>query len=204
MAVQPNAKVTREDWLDAARAILITEGAGEVKVLTLAGHLSVSRSSFYWYFGSHRDLLNALLEDWEARNTAPILAHCALPAATITGALCNFFRCFVDSNRFDPQLDFAIREWARRDATVRARIDTADQARLGAVTEMYERHGYPKAEADIRARILYFMQIGYHALELRETMTARMGRLHGFLEHFTGRSPTDAEVADFARFAMAQ
>jgi AcrR family transcriptional regulator len=197
-----HVKVTRDDWLNAAREVLIGQGAGEVKVLALATRLGVSRSSFYWYFGSRAELLDALLDDWEARNTAPILRHCALPADTITGALCNFFRCFVDDHVFDAHLDFAVREWSRRDAAVRARIDTADGARLTAVTAMYAAHGYNAAEADIRARILYFMQVGYHALELREPMTLRMSRLPGFLEHFTGRVPSPSEVAAFSDFAI--
>ncbi len=195
-------KVTRGDWLNAARDVLVGEGVADVKILTLASRLGVSRSSFYWYFGSRADLLEALLEDWEMRNTDPILHHCALPSATITQALCNFFRCFVDDTIFDPHLDFAIREWSRRDPSVRARIDVADTARLTAVTAMYAQHGYGAAEADIRARILYFMQIGYHALELREAMDLRMTRLPGFLEHFTGVPPSQAEIAAFSEYAM--
>ncbi len=197
-----HVKVTREDWLNAARDVLVSEGAGEVKILALATRLGVSRSSFYWYFGSRAELLAALLDDWEARNTAPILHHCALPAETITGALCNFFRCFVDDSIFDAHLDFAVREWSRRDASVRSRIDAADAARLKAVTAMFATHGYDPVEADCRARILYFMQIGYHALELREDMAVRMDRLPGFLEHFTGRKPLAAEIAAFSAFAM--
>ncbi|MBF9044252.1 TetR family transcriptional regulator [Rhodobacterales bacterium HKCCE4037] len=197
-----HVKVTREDWLNVAREVLIGQGAGEVKVLALANRLGVSRSSFYWYFGSRADLLDALLADWEARNTAPILHHCALPTETITAALCNFFRCFVDARIFDAHLDFAVREWARRDTSVRRRIDAADAARLRAVTEMFEAHGYEAVEADSRARILYFMQIGYHALELRETIETRMTRLPGFLEHFTGRQPRAEEIAEFTAFAL--
>ncbi|WP_224814262.1 TetR/AcrR family transcriptional regulator [Hasllibacter sp. MH4015] len=197
-----HVKVTQQDWLATARDVLIRDGAGEVKILTLAQHLGVSRSSFYWYFGSRADLLEALLDDWEARNTAPILHQCTLPSDTITEGLCNFFMCFVDDTIFEPHLDFAIREWSRRDARVRGRIDAADTARLAAVTGMFRAHGYNAEEADIRARILYFMQIGYHALELREAMETRMGRLAGFLEHFTGRAPSEAEIADFTAFAL--
>lgn len=199
-----HVKVTQADWLNVARDVLIAEGVGEVKVLALAGRLGVSRSSFYWYFGSRAELLEALLDDWEARNTAPILHHCALPAETITAALCNFFRCFVDERIFDAHLDFAVREWSRRDPSLRARVDAADSARLKAITAMYSSHRYPEAEADIRARILYFMQIGYHALELREDLDLRMSRLPGFLEHFTGRPPSRPEVEAFAAFAMSR
>jgi len=195
------AKVTRADWLAQARDILVTDGMGEVKIARIGQRLGVSRSSFYWYFKDLNGLLAALLEEWEAQNTQVILQHCALTADTVTGAVCNFFRCFIDAALFDHGLDFAVREWARRDPSVRARIDAADAARLNAIAAMFARYGYTAEEADIRARILYFMQLGYHALDQRESLEERMGRVEGFLRGFTGAEPTPEDVATLSRFA---
>jgi len=64
-----NIKVTREDWLNVALDVLVSEGVGEVKILTIGQRLNVSRSSFYWYFKSRQDLLDALLKHWQATNT---------------------------------------------------------------------------------------------------------------------------------------
>lgn len=195
-----HVKVTREDWLNIARDVLVHEGVGELKIMTLAERLSVSRSSFYWYFKNRTGLLDALLDEWETRNTGQIVQQCNVASRSINEALSNFFRCFVDRNGFDAGLDFAVREWARRDENVRARIDRADAARLRAVTGMFLRHDFPATEADIRARVVYYMQIGYHALELRENFETRLNRAGGFLEAFTGQAPTSAELEDFARF----
>ena len=192
-----HTKVTREDWLAQARAALVQDGAEQVKILTLADRMQVSRSSFYWYFRNREELLQALLEDWEARNTTLIVAHCALPAETITEAVLNFFRCFVDPAGFDHGLDFAVREWSRRDERLRARVDAADAARIAAVTEMFARHGYAGPEADARARILYFMQLGYHALDLREPIATRLSRVAPYLKGFTGVEPDPAAIARF-------
>ncbi|WP_417524740.1 TetR/AcrR family transcriptional regulator [Marinovum sp.] len=196
-----HVKVTREDWLNVARDILVTDGVGEVKVLAIGTRLGVSRSSFYWYFKSRKDLLTQLLDDWEARNTARIEAHCAQEAATITGAVCNFFRCFLDPAQFDQGLDFAVREWSRRDGQVRRRIDLADKARIAAVTAMFRRYGYDAYEADVRARILYFMQLGYHALDQTEPMADRMARTRGYLLGFTGQEADPEALEDFLAFA---
>ncbi len=199
-----NIKVTQQDWLNIARDVLVHDGVGELKILSLAEKLSVSRSSFYWYFENRSELLDALLAEWEARNSQSIIRHCEVPADTIVEAACNFFRCFVDESLFDSRLDFAVREWARRDMSVRDRIDQADARRLAAITAMYARHGFAPDAADARARVLYFMQLGYHALDVRETMETRMARLPQFLECFTGVRPTDEVIAEFSKFAMAQ
>jgi len=199
-----HVKVTREDWLNVARDVLVSDGVAEVKVLALGQRLEVSRSSFYWYFKSRQHLLEALLDDWEARSTRNIVAQCALPAATITAAVGNFFKCFINPDLFDRGLDFAVREWSRRDGSVRQRIDQADRERLAAVIAMFERHGYSPYEADVRARILYYMQLGYHALDVRETMQARTVRLAGYLRGFTGQDPTQDEIAEMTAYARAQ
>lgn len=199
-----NVKVTKEDWLNIARNVLVDEGVGEIKILTLAEKLGVSRSSFYWYFENRRDLLEALLQGWEARNTKTLVSKCGQQSRTISEAACNFFRCFVDTSQFDHGLDFAVREWARRDVAVRARIDLADQTRLQAVTGMFLRHGYDPYDAECRARILYYMQIGYHALDVRESIDVRLRRVEGYLKGFTGKDADTQALADFREFALSQ
>lgn len=192
-----NTKVTAAHWLRAARDTLVDKGVAHVKILVLARELGVSRSSFYWYFTGRGDILNALLDEWEARNTRVIVANCALPAAGIGEAVCNFFTCFIDDSLFDQALDFAVRDWARTDDAVRTKIDAADARRLGAVTAMFARHGYAEAEADARARILYYMQLGYHALDVREDAGTRLSRIEAYLNGFTGREIDPAVAAAF-------
>ncbi|MEQ9673291.1 MAG: TetR/AcrR family transcriptional regulator [Roseovarius indicus] len=197
-------KVTRDDWLNVARDVLVSDGVAEVKVLALGQRLDVSRSSFYWYFKSRKHLLEALLDDWEARNTRTIVAQCELPADTIGEAVGNFFKCFLNPDLFDRGLDFAVREWSRRDGAVRQRIDQADRERLAAVTQMFERHGFTPYDADVRARILYYMQLGYHALDVREPMQARCDRLAGYLKGFTGIEAPDEVIAAMTAYAAEQ
>ena len=198
-----HVKVTREDWLNVARDILVSDGVGEVKVLPIADRLQVSRSSFYWYFKSRKALLNALLYDWEVSNTQIIIDLCTKDALTITQALLNFFTCFVDGS-FDDGLDFAVREWSRRDGSVRSRLDAADKARVDAIVAMYRRYDYGTGDAETRARILYYMQLGYHALDVSESMQVRMERLPGYLKGFTGVDPQQGEVETFAQMAMME
>lgn len=192
-----HVKVTRQDWLNMARDVLVNEGIGEVKILGLANRMGVSRSSFYWYFKDRADLQSALLDEWETRNTAQILYHCQMPSNGITEAVCNFFRCFVDSKKFDRGLDFAVREWSRRDPTIRTRLDDADASRIAALKTSFTDHGYAPEDADARARIVYFMQLGYHALEVHEDMNTRMSRLEPYIRGFTGQEPDKTALTSF-------
>ena len=197
---QGNVKVTREDWLNVAMDILISDGVAHVKIMGLGERLGVSRSSFYWYFKSRKDLLDALLGAWEDGNTGIVQRHAALPADTITEGACNLFRAFIDPRLFNHKLDFAVREWARRDGSVRQVIDRNDCTRVEAITTMFTRHGYTAEGSDIRARILYYQQIGYYALDRSEPLDERIARVEGYLEGFTGQRPRPKEVADLVAY----
>jgi len=196
-----NIKVTREDWLGLAARALVERGVSHVKVLTLANQLGVSRSSFYWYFRSRKDLLDQLLVQWERQNTRAVLDHAARPAGNICRAVMHLFECFIDAEQFDPRLDFAVREWARRSPEVRKRLDAADAARANAIRDMFLRHGYDATEAFTRARIIYFMQIGYYALVENEPFETRFSLLKPYLVSFTGQEPDPAEMAEFLELA---
>ena len=109
-----NTKVTRRDWINLALQTLISDGIESVRVLPLGQKLGVSRSSFYWYFESRQDLLDQLLAHWRDTNTRAIFERAQRPAESIIMGVMNVFECWADERLFDPRLDFAIREWARR------------------------------------------------------------------------------------------
>lgn len=195
-----NIKVTREDWLNVAMDVLISDGVEQVKVMSLSERLSVSRSSFYWYFKSRQDLLDALLEMWNCTNTAAIVSQANLPAASINGSVCNVFRCFFDPKLFNNPLDFAIRDWARRSGKVRRVLDQSDQIRIDALKSMFLRYDYPDIEALTRARILYYMQIGYNDADLNEPISERLRLLPTYLIGFTGQAAEPHEMESLVKF----
>jgi AcrR family transcriptional regulator len=196
-----NLKATRDDWLDLALRTLAAEGVAHVTVLDLSERLGVSRSSFYWYFRNRDDLLEALLSRWEELNTRSIVTQAETPAVSISEAVCNVFRCWVNPEIFSPRLDFAMREWARRSPKMRKALDRSDGERTAAIKAMFERHGYQERDAFVRARVLYYMQIGYYALDIREPMEERLALTPLYLKAFTGVRPSDADLASFRAYA---
>ena len=194
---------TRDDWLDVALRVLAQRGAGAVTVLDLSERLGVSRSSFYWHFRSRDVLFDALLARWDALNTRSIVRQAEAPAETVTKAVCNVFRCWVDASLFSPRLDVAVRDWARLSDTARARLDVADRERTAALEAMFARHGYAAEDALVRARVLYTMQIGYYALGVREPIEARVALAPRYVEMIAGVKPRDEELAAFRAYALA-
>lgn len=196
-------KATREDWLALAVQTLIGQGVDAVMVLPLAKQLKVSRSSFYWYFRNRDDLLDELLKHWSRTNTRAILDHASQPSRSVAEGVLLIFRCWSDESLFDPHLDFAVRHWARQSRAVRTLIDQADMARLAAIQSMFQRHGYADGEAQIRARVLYYMQIGYYMLDLDESWDERLSHSADYVQAFAGVSPTEAELRAFHGFVRA-
>jgi AcrR family transcriptional regulator len=200
----PQTRATREDWLRAARSTLIAAGVDHVKVLPLARQLEVSRSSFYWYFENRQELLDQLIRSWQETNTRDIVEQAGRPSRTITEGVLHVFECWVDGAPFDPRLDFAIRAWARRSPQLREIVAEEDDTRVAAIKELYLRHGWDEAGAFIRARVLYFMQIGYYALELNEPREQRLRYTEEYVRSFTGQAPAPGEIEAFHCIARAR
>ena len=198
-----NIKATRDDWLDLASSALAVEGVDHVTVLALSERLGVSGSSFYWYFKNRDELLDALLDRWDRLNTRSIVAQTEAPAATVNEAVCNVFRCWVNPAIFSPRLDFAVREWARRSAQVRKALDRSDRVRTEALKALFVRFGYEDEDAFARARVLYYMQIGYYALDLKEPIETRLNLTPHYLKAFTGVLPTEGELEPFRAYAVS-
>ena len=197
-----NVKATRDDWLDLALSVLALEGVDHVTVLYLSERLGVSRSSFYWYFKNRDELLGALLDRWDELNTRSIVAQAEAPATTVNEAVCNVFRCWINPTIFSRRLDFAVREWARRSAHVRKALDRSDRVRTEAIKALFVRFGYEDEDAFVRTRVLYYMQIGYYALDLREPIETRLNLTPHYLKAFTGVDPNPAEIGAFCAYAM--
>ena len=187
---EPSLK--RSDWIRAALALLIEEGIDAVRITRLAEGLGVTRGSFYWHFENRDDLFTALMDHWERTNTAAVLSAVDDTPSLEEGVL-SLFDAWLDTTRFDPRLDSAMRDWARRSEPVRAAVENADTARIDAITDMFSAHG-DTSDALIRARIIYFTQVGYYALGIDETLVQRFEFLESYFRGFTGRE-IDPELA---------
>lgn len=188
---------SRDGWVIAAYEALVDQGIDAVKIQPLAAKLKLSRTSFYWFFKDRADLMAALIDMWSGRTTAPLVAAATAYAETETEAVLNVTRCFMSADTFDAGLEFAIRGWALQDAGVLDRLRVADARRLAALHALLLHWGHDPVDADVRARAIYLVQIGYIAMQTRETMAERLPRVPHYVEIFCGQRPGAGEMARF-------
>lgn len=186
-----------QSWLEAAHEALKESGVDAVRVLPLAKKLGLARTSFYWYFEDREALLAALIAQWRDKNTSNLVAQSEAAAATITDAILNIFDCWLNSELFDSQLEFAMRSWALQSADVAEEISLADTVRMDALRRMFDRFGFPADAAATRARSIYLSQIGYISMKTDEPLEYRMRLVPEYLRIFTGVEPEAHELARF-------
>jgi len=164
-----NVHLSREDWLAAARAVLIAEGKDAVKVERLAKILKVTRGGFYWHFRDRDDLLNALLESWERETTAAFQSTLEQDHPNGMGEFLALINMWVEEKKYSPAYDTAVRDWARTSNRVAVAVKRVDDKRISILKRIFRDLGYDDQMAFVRARVSYFHQVGYYTLGVDES-----------------------------------
>ena len=198
MSDENRANLERQDWIKAAYTVLTHEGVERVRVLTLAEKLGITRGSFYWHIKSRDELLQALIEAWQQKNTGELLAACA-SSKDFTDRMLAIADCWTNENLFDPALETAMRNWGHHDAKICQLVHEEDQKRLRAFQSMFEEHGCEHTEAMIRARVFYFTQVGYYALELGEALPQRLRLYREYFWVFTGEKIDETRFQQYLK-----
>ncbi|MPV86033.1 TetR/AcrR family transcriptional regulator [Ostreibacterium oceani] len=184
-------------WLQAAYELIIEQGVDAVKIMTLAKRLRMTRTSFYWHFADREALLQAIITRWEAQNTGNLIRQTQKPAGNICQAILNVFDCWLDDALFDAPLDLAIRNWARNDSALQARLDTADARRLAALAGLFTRFGYSALQAEVRSKTVLYTQIGYIYMQVLDAPDKRLAMIADYVQVFTGVAPSISEIEAF-------
>ncbi|KXF75955.1 TetR family transcriptional regulator [Paramesorhizobium deserti] len=184
-------------WLEAAYESLLVSGVDAVKIMPLAKKLNLSRTSFYWFFRDREELLDTLVSRWREKNTGNLIKRADAYAETIAEAMLNVFDCWLDTEIFDAKFEFAVRSWALQSPEILAEVRQADQQRLDTLARMFVRFGEDESRADVRARTIYLVQIGYISMQTSEDIPVRMKRIPEYVEIFTGQTPEKRELDRF-------
>jgi len=181
----------RNDWVAAARAELISGGVSAVKIGRLARSLGVSRASFYWHFKSRAELLHKLVAYWEDTNSHPFeRAMSGDPDADVLSEYQEIVAAWVHERDYSSAFDTAMREWARGSVPIANAVRRVDDRRIESLHKLFRQFGFSDPEALVRARICYFHQVGYYALDFKERPEQRLALAPFYTLVFTGRGGT--------------
>ncbi|KAF0836763.1 TetR family transcriptional regulator [Nocardia caishijiensis] len=143
--------------------MLATSGVDAVRVEALAKRIGVTKGGFYGYFADREALLTAMLEAWEREAVDEVLAkvdNAGLDPKTrarVAGVLT------LSDHRLLP-IDLAVRDWARRDDDVAARLRRVDNARMALLRETIGEFCDDPDEVEARALLAFCAVIGSHFL----------------------------------------
>jgi AcrR family transcriptional regulator len=165
----------KADWINAAKTMLIKHGIAEVKIEKLAAKLKVTIGSFYWHFEGRPALYDALIEDWLATNTKPLEDAVKNAGDDPRHQYLAFFGVWVLERNFNPAYDNAVRSWSRTSPQIASVVAKVEASRIQILIGIYKNFGYASAEAEMRARVTYYHQVGYYAMNVRETTGDRVG-----------------------------
>lgn len=169
--------------------MLVRAGVDDVKVDRLARELSVTRGSFYYHFADRQDLLDALLDDWEANNQKE-LSELAKYLEQATPDLSDIFRLWLSEDPTFPSFDMAIRVWARKATKIAKVVHRVDEAWIDLFKQFFVSNGVSDIESFVRARVMYFHQVGYYALSIDEGLDERIRLTPYYYKVLTGSEPS--------------
>lgn len=152
------ARLSTQDWTNAALRALATGGVTAVRVDVLARDLGVTRGSFYWHFADRDALLKAALEQWEQTVTADVIDRMA-DVDDPTTRMERLVRSAFGAEPI-PGLQPAI--MAHTDhPVVEPVLRRVTARRIDYITEIYRDLSLPPAAARRRAVLAYATYLGW-------------------------------------------
>jgi AcrR family transcriptional regulator len=161
---KPSKKpLDRDAWLKKALDVLFSHGISQIKIEVLARKLKLTKGSFYWHFKNRDDLLRSMVDWWRNNQLRFItgLEHSVDNPAVMIKAVIDFTQHTDDSSH-----DIAMREFARFNKYAAAAVVEVDEARTAYLAGLFRAAGFSEPEAALRARALYFYQVGEYTTSM--------------------------------------
>ncbi len=158
----PPVRTPREAWIDAGLAVLAQDGPDAVRVEVLAKRLEVTRGGFYRQFGSRDELVDAMLDTWERRSIDDVRRRVEAEGGDARSKVRK-----AGMLTFSPELlplDLAVRDWARRNDMVAARLRRVDNRRMDYLRELIATMSGDETDVEARALLAFSLVIGDHLI----------------------------------------
>ena len=147
-----------ERWIEAGLGALADGGPDAVRIEPLAQKLGVSKGGFYWQFDDRSDLLDRMLDQWERAVVDDVIESVEGEEGDAREKL---ERLFAIAGREPLRTELAIRDWARRDLTVAARLRRVDNRRMDYMRSLFSEFSAEEV-VETRCLLAFSLWIGNH------------------------------------------
>ena len=151
-------RTARERWVEAGLDALGRGGVESVRVEVLAARLGVTKGGFYGYFAGRPQLLAEMLDEWERRFTADVLARADAEGGDPAEQLRRAGE--LSAGEEFHRVDLAVRTWARFDTTVAERLRRVDTLRMDFLRTRFRAIVADPDEAEARSTLLFALAVG--------------------------------------------
>ncbi|GAA2097378.1 TetR/AcrR family transcriptional regulator [Streptomyces albiaxialis] len=151
-------RTPRGKWIDEGLRALAEGGPDAVRIEALAKALGVTKGGFYGYFADRDALLEAMLDTWERDSVDAVLDRVAYEGGDARTQIVR-----AGALTLSPELlpiDLAVRDWARRDEAVAARLRRVDGRRMDLLREKIGTFCSDPDEVEARSLLAFCLRIG--------------------------------------------
>lgn len=186
-------RTPRISWINAGLCAMAAAGPDAVRVESLAQALGVSKGGFYWHFNGRPALLEEMLDQWERVMVDEVIERVEEEDEDDARAkLRRLFALASDRSRAgnanDPdtpgpmEIELAVRDWARRDQAVTARLAHVDNRRMEYMRKLFGGLCSDAEEVEVRCLLTFSVFVGNHFIAADHGMRSRAEVLQLTLE----------------------
>ncbi len=149
------------NWVEEGLKALARGGPEAVRIEPLAQRLGVTKGGFYWHFKDRGALLDEMLETWERTVIDEVIDRIEAEGGDARRRLRTLFG-LAGSKRGLMPIELAIRDWARRDRAVAARMRRVDNRRMDYLRSLFREFVDDEDEVEVRCLLSMTLFIGNH------------------------------------------
>jgi len=146
-------RTPRTSWVDEGLRVLGIGGPDAVRVEKLAQALGVTKGGFYWHFEDRNALLEEMLDTWERLVIDEAIARVEAGGGDPRARLRRLF-ALTESVGELWNIELAIRDWARRDVHVAARLQRIDNRRMDYMRGLFGAFCADEDEVEVRCTLV--------------------------------------------------
>lgn len=163
MEMPAATRTPRGRWVEEGLRALAAGGPEAVRVEVLAQALGVTKGGFYWHFENRRALLEEMLDRWERESVAEAIESVESGGGDARSRLRRLFALAASHDEL-LTVDLAVRDWARRDRAVAARLRRVDNRRMDYMRVLFGEFCADEDEVEARCMVVASLWIGNHFL----------------------------------------